>query len=82
MRSDTERKSLFVPVRCLPALDGCWSVNITEEGMGLIARPTHSDEGPFEGEMVDLDFPLPTGPRIRVRGVVRWRHESEQPEEG
>src|ERR1700690_739534 len=74
MRAAADRKSLFVPVVCLPALEGCWSINITDEGMGLVARP--SDDGPFEGEMLDLDFRLPAGPRIRVRSVVRWRHES------
>jgi len=77
MRNDTiERKSLFVPVICSPELDGCWSVNVTEEGMGLVSRPKRASDGPTEGEQVDLDFPLPSGVRIRVRGAVRWRHES------
>ncbi len=77
MRNDTvERKSLFVPVLCSPALEACWSINVTEEGMGLVARPTRATEGPKEGEQVELDFPLPSGTRIRVRAVVRWRHES------
>ena len=79
MRTDgLDRKALFVPVVCQPSLEGCWSVNVTEEGMGLVARPKRASEGPFEGEGVELDFPLPAGPRIRVRGVVRWRHESTQ----
>ena len=82
MRTDTVRKALFVPVVCSPALEGCWSINVTEEGMGLVARPPRASDGPFEGEQVDLDFPLPAGQRIRVRGVVRWRHESAQPLEG
>ncbi len=82
MRAASDRKSLFVPVLCLPALEGCWSINITEEGMGLVARPADAADGPFEGEMVDLDFRLPAGPRIRVRGVVRWRHKSEKLLEG
>src|SRR4051812_12959365 len=82
MRSDSDRKSLFVPVLCSPALEGCWSINITEDGMGLVARPTHDTDGPFEGEVVELDFPVPSGTRIRVRGVVRWRHQSTQVQEG
>jgi two-component system response regulator HupR/HoxA len=81
MRTLPDRKSLFVPVMCLPALDGCWSMNINEEGMGLVAQPA-GGLGPLEGETVDLDFPLPVGPRIRVRGVIRWRHQSEQLLEG
>src|SRR5689334_21132691 len=80
--SNLERKSLFVPVVCLPALDGRWSINVTEEGMGLVARPRRAGDGPFEGEQADLDFPLPSGERIRVRAVVRWRHESAHAQEG
>ncbi len=75
MRAVAERKSLFVPVLCVPAMNACWSVNVTEQGMGLVARPTRGANGPLEGEPVELDFPLPAGPRIRVRGVVRWRHD-------
>src|SRR3954470_7440186 len=76
MRAAAERKSLFVPVMCAPALNGCWSVNVTDQGMGLVARPSRVDQGPAEGEQVELDFPLPAGARIRVRGVVRWRHDT------
>jgi len=76
MRGPAERKSLFVPVLCVPALNACWSVNVTEQGMGLVARPTRGASGPIEGEAIELDFPLPAGPRIRVHGVVRWRHET------
>jgi DNA-binding NtrC family response regulator len=72
----SERKSLFVPVLCAPRLNGCWSVNVTDQGMGLVARPTRAEFGPREGERVDLDFALPEGSRIRVRGVVRWRHDT------
>ncbi len=82
MEARLARKSLFVPVWCSPRLDGCWSVNVAEGGMGLIARPVRAGDGPKEGEVVELDFPLPTGPRVRVRGVVRWRHESSAVESG
>lgn len=78
MRSVAERKSLFVPVLCEPALAHCWSVNVSEAGIGLVARPGRSGEGPIEGQMVDLDFPLPDGPRVRVRAEVRWRHRSDR----
>ncbi|MBL8954930.1 MAG: sigma 54-interacting transcriptional regulator [Myxococcaceae bacterium] len=77
MRGAAERKSLFVPVRCEPAMNACWSVNVTEQGMGLVARPTRSAEGPVEGESVELDFVLPAGPRVRVHAVVRWRHDTD-----
>jgi DNA-binding NtrC family response regulator len=82
MQPRSERKSLFVPVWCSPRLEGCWSVNVSELGMGLIARPMRASDGPREGEVVELEFPLPPGPRVRVRGVVRWRHESSDAEHG
>ncbi|MBK7861764.1 MAG: sigma 54-interacting transcriptional regulator [Archangiaceae bacterium] len=79
MRTAAERKSLFVPVLCAPQLNGCWSVNVTDQGMGLVARPSRADQGPRESELVELDFALPQGPRIRARGVVRWRHDTLGP---
>jgi two-component system response regulator HupR/HoxA len=82
MQARSERKSLFVPVWCSPRLEGCWSVNVSELGMGLIARPARSGDGPQEGEVMELDFPLPPGPRVRVRAVVRWRHESASEDAG
>lgn len=77
-----DRKLLFVPVVCSPMLEGCWSINVTELGIGVVVRRKPTPEGPLEGEGVELDFPLPAGPRIRVRAVVRWRHESTQPLDG
>ncbi len=75
------RKLVFVPVSTQPKLEGCWSVNITESGIGLVAR--QANEGsPQEGETVELAFPLPTGPQIFARGVVRWRLESDRADAG
>ncbi|GMU60140.1 MAG: hypothetical protein AMXMBFR34_19030 [Myxococcaceae bacterium] len=74
-RERGERKSLFVPVWTRPALDGCWAVNVSALGLGLVAR---SGRAAREGEVLEVDFTLPTGPRVRVRGVVRWVHESER----
>jgi len=73
----SERKPLYVKVVTQPALHGCWAVNISETGIGLIATPHSALEGPREGEDVELSFSLPdSGEHIRVRGVVRWRHEA------
>ena len=33
------RKPLYVQVVTQPALHGCWSVNISETGIGLVATP-------------------------------------------
>jgi DNA-binding NtrC family response regulator len=79
----SERKPLYVQVVTQPALHGCWAVNISETGIGLIATPSGPAEGPREGEDLEMAFTLPdTRARIRVRGVVRWRHDPEEQDEG
>ncbi|HSP78842.1 MAG TPA: sigma 54-interacting transcriptional regulator, partial [Myxococcaceae bacterium] len=79
----SERKPLYVQVVTQPALHGCWAVNISETGIGLIATPRKRTEGPREGEEVELALTLPdTRARIRVRGVVRWRHDPPERDEG
>jgi transcriptional regulator with GAF, ATPase, and Fis domain len=71
-----ERKPLYVQVVTQPALHGCWAVNISTSGIGLIATPRESTEGPHEGQEVELSFTLPDSRAlIRVRGQVRWRHD-------
>ncbi|WP_171817907.1 sigma 54-interacting transcriptional regulator [Pyxidicoccus fallax] len=73
----SERKPLYVKVVTQPALHGCWAVNISETGIGLIATPRGASDGPREGEEVELSFSLPdSGEHIRVRGDVRWRHDA------
>ncbi|HYH97836.1 sigma 54-interacting transcriptional regulator [Hyalangium sp.] len=78
------RKPLYVQVVTQPALHGCWSVNISETGIGLVATPRGgATEGPREGEEIDMAFSLPDShARIRVRGEVRWRHDTEGAEGG
>ncbi|MDY7231395.1 sigma 54-interacting transcriptional regulator [Hyalangium rubrum] len=73
------RKPLYVQVVTQPALHGCWSVNISETGIGLVAMPRGgSGEGPREGQELEMAFSLPDSHvRIRVRGEVRWRHDTE-----
>jgi two-component system response regulator HupR/HoxA len=79
----THRKPLSVQVVTRPALRGCWSVNISHSGVGLVARPRGPQDGPREGQKLELEFSLPgAGARIRVTGEVRWRHDGEAtPEE-
>ncbi|WP_205525727.1 sigma 54-interacting transcriptional regulator [Pyxidicoccus trucidator] len=73
----SERKPLYVKVVTQPALHGCWAVNISETGIGLIATPRDASEGPREGEEVELSFSLPdSGEHVRVLGDVRWRHDA------
>jgi two-component system response regulator HupR/HoxA len=78
------RKPLYVQVVTQPALHGCWSVNISETGIGLVATPREgSAEGPREGQEIELAFSLPDShARIRARGEVRWRHDTEGAEGG
>ncbi|WP_257462549.1 sigma 54-interacting transcriptional regulator [Archangium lipolyticum] len=78
----SERKPLYVQVVTQPALHGCWAVNISETGIGLIATPKGPTEGPREGEELEMAFTLPDSrARIRGRGVVRWRHDPLEREE-
>jgi two-component system, NtrC family, response regulator HupR/HoxA len=78
----SERKPLYVQVVTQPALHGCWAVNISETGIGLIATPKGSKEGPREGEELEMAFTLPDSrARIRGRGVVRWRHDPLEQDE-
>ncbi|WP_205519774.1 sigma 54-interacting transcriptional regulator [Pyxidicoccus caerfyrddinensis] len=73
----SERKPLYVKVVTQPALHGCWAVNISDTGIGLVATPRDVSEGPREGEEVELSFSLPdSGEHIRVLGDVRWRHDA------
>ncbi|WP_224372494.1 sigma 54-interacting transcriptional regulator [Hyalangium versicolor] len=78
------RKPLYVQVVTQPALHGCWSVNISETGIGLVATPREgAEEGPREGQEIEMAFSLPDShARIRVRGEVRWRHDTEGAEGG
>ena len=79
----SNRKPLSVQVVTRPPLRGCWSVNVSNSGMGLVARPRGPQDGPREGQKVELEFSLPgAGARIRGTGEVRWRHDGEAtPEE-
>ena len=45
----SERKPLYVQVVTQPALQGCWAVNISETGIGLIATPRRAGGGAARG---------------------------------
>src|SRR6185295_5927679 len=78
-----DRKPLYVQVLTQPALRGCWSVNLSASGIGLVASPTSPQDGPREGQVLELEFTLPDErARISARGEVRWRHDHEGPPGG
>src|SRR3954469_2444388 len=78
-----DRKPLYVQVLTQPALRGCWSVNLSGSGIGLVASPASPQEGPREGQVLELEFTLPDErARISARGEVRWRHDHEGPPGG
>ena len=57
-----------------PAINRCWSVNLSFTGIGLVGS-LRQEEGPREGETVELEIPLPNELQpLRARGEVRWRH--------
>jgi len=75
------RRPLHVRVVTTPAIARCWSVNISQSGIGLIGSPRAS-EGPLEGQAVELEVRLPTDEAPLVaRGEVRWRHDANNREE-
>jgi DNA-binding NtrC family response regulator len=58
-----------------PRVFDCWSVNLSESGIGLIATARPGDSDPGEGDHLDLEFRLPdSGTVVRVGGVVAWCH--------
>src|SRR4051812_32433165 len=78
-----DRKPLYVQVLTQPALRGCWSVNLSGSGIGLVATPASPQEGPREGQVLELEFILPDErARIAARGEVRWRHDHDGPPGG
>jgi len=77
------RKPLYVQVLTQPSLRGCWSVNLSTTGIGLVASPASPQEGPREGQVLELELTLPgERARVRARGEVRWRHDYEGASEG
>ncbi|MDF1561976.1 MAG: sigma 54-interacting transcriptional regulator [Deltaproteobacteria bacterium] len=77
------RLPLFVPVISTPTLPGCWSVNLSDSGIGLVASRKEGQVLPAEGESLELEFSLPEyGFTIRARGEVAWRHDTEEPTGG
>ncbi len=64
-----------------PAINRCWSVNLSLIGIGLIGSP-RQDEGPREGQALELEVLLPNEVLpLRIRGEVRWRHDKVSPNE-
>src|SRR3990167_2957606 len=70
------RRPFHVRVVTEPSIHRCWSVNLSLTGIGLIGSP-RQDEGPREGQALELEVLLPTeSTPLRARGVVRWRHDA------
>ena len=72
----TNRRPFHVRVVTEPAINRCWSVNLSLTGIGLIGSPRQG-EGPREGQALELEVLLPTEVTpLRARGEVRWRHDA------
>ena len=72
----SNRRPFHVRVVTDPAINRCWSVNLSMSGIGLIGSPKQG-EGPREGQSVELEVLLPTDVTpLRARGEVRWRHDA------
>ena len=64
-----QRLPLRVRVTTRPPLEDCWSVNITEAGIGLTAR---GGVEPQIGSVLELTLHLPGGDELAARGRVTW----------
>jgi serine/threonine-protein kinase len=74
------RAPLHVRVQMRPALADCWSVDITAEGIGLLARRKPGDPELRRGDEVNVAFGLPDADRVSARCEVMWTHERVHPE--
>jgi serine/threonine-protein kinase len=74
------RVPLHVRVQMRPALTDCWSVNITADGIGLLARRKPGDPELRRGDEVNLAFGLPDADPVQARCEVMWTHERVHPE--
>jgi eukaryotic-like serine/threonine-protein kinase len=72
LRGEQQRLPLRVRVTTSPLIDDCWSVNISEAGIGLTARADPATGEPRCGTVLEMDFHLPNGDPVSVRGRVTW----------
>jgi serine/threonine protein kinase/formylglycine-generating enzyme required for sulfatase activity len=63
-------------VKLKPAVADCWSVNITADGIGLLARREPGDPELRQGDEVDVSFGLPDADPVQASCEVMWTHES------
>src|SRR4051812_9049435 len=71
------RRPLYSAVVTQPALNGCWSVNISASGMALIAARDTLSHGVGKGTRLGVELVLPdTGTTLQARGTVVWRQEA------
>src|SRR5436190_1654047 len=70
------RVPLFVRVVTVPAIRDCWAVDVSATGIGLSIGGRGPLEAPAEGEVIEIELPLPgTGIMLRPKGRVRWRYD-------
>jgi two-component system response regulator HupR/HoxA len=63
------RRPFFVPVVTEPAIDECWTENVSGHGLGLICR---CQTAPGVGQSMIARFALPDRTDIEARGTVAW----------
>ncbi len=71
------RRPLYVHVITRPALEDCWSVNVSSAGIGLVAKSAGAGISVEEGDELRLELTLPENDaRIEAVGRVAWRRTS------
>jgi two-component system, NtrC family, response regulator HupR/HoxA len=69
------RCSLHLPVSA-PPLRECWSVNLSANGIGLVAARLPEESGLTEGTEYALSFELPGGQPVQAQARVQWCFET------
>jgi two-component system response regulator HupR/HoxA len=69
------RRPFFVPVVTEPAIDECWSENVSGHGLGLIGR---CHIAPAVGQTMIARFALPDRTEIEAHGTVAWVKQAAQ----
>jgi formylglycine-generating enzyme required for sulfatase activity len=72
VRGDSPRLPLKVRVTTRPHLPDCWSVNISDSGLGLVARAETTDPALEVGGRLEVDLQLPNGDSVIGEGRVTW----------
>ena len=71
-----DRRPICVHTVTEPALANCWSINISQSGVGLVANAGGGADSLRLGDPVDVELSLPDNALFEAKGTVAWKHET------